>query len=293
MITDESFLINAMSFLNAEEKRRLKTEGFLYDEILALSAGDLRTMFPRINPRSDLWPSEIRRRSEFALKNWEAFPCSVVEYGEAAYPIQLSRIGDPPFLLYYRGFLPHELRLLVAVVGTRMPSERGRKAAWRLGLECAHLGIGLVSGLASGIDGAAQAGCVEQRGYTIAVIATGVDSIHPRIHTGLAARLLDAGGCIVSEYGPGIEARRFHFPERNRIISGLSRATIVVEAPERSGALITARYALEQDRDVWVHAEGQAGERGRGCAILAEQGAGVLRHMEEIASDDSCIDTRF
>jgi DNA processing protein len=142
--------------------------------------------------------------------------------------------------------------------------------------------VGLVSGLAFGIDAAAHAGAVQLDGYSVAVLAGGIDLVQPRSNARLAARMVDAGGTLLGEFGPGTVAKKWHFPVRNRIISGLCPALVVVEAPEKSGALITARYALDQGRDVYVHAAGCQGPRGTGTKILAEAGAVVIRGIDAV-----------
>jgi len=160
-------------------------------------------------------------------------------HGSPSYPPLLHELSDPPLLLYYRGVLP-DRKPMVAVVGTRNPSGSGRTQAYRLGFELGTAGIPVVSGLARGIDSMAHRGNLEGKGKTVAVLGNGLDSVYPVSNRGLALRVLDTGGCLVSEYPPGVPPYKWHFPARNRIIAVLGRATIVVEAPEHSGALITA-----------------------------------------------------
>ena len=163
----------------------------------------------------------------------------------------------------------------VAVVGTRGPDERSKRAAYGLGRDLAGAGAVVVSGLAWGIDGQAHRGAVET-GVTVAVLGHGIDGVSPVGHQGLARRILAAGGAMVSEYGPGEPAFGYRFVERNRIISGLARTVVVVQAPVRSGALATADFGLDQGRDVVVHAEGLEGDRGAGTRNLARQGAPII-----------------
>lgn len=168
------------------------------------------------------------------------------------FPAGLKTIHQPPKQLYFQGSL--EIGPAVAVVGTRKMSPYGRECVARLVPELVRLGQTIVSGLAFGIDAAAHQAALDSGGKTIAVIGTGVDddSIYPRAHLGLARRIIKEGGCVVSEYPPGTGAFKHHFPERNRLIAGLSRAVLVIEAPEKSGAMITARLALESGLDVWA-----------------------------------------
>jgi DNA processing protein len=206
-------------------------------------------------------------------------------YGERDYPAALRELYSPPFLLYLRGSLPAEQGEQVAVVGTRNPTEEGRAAAFALAAELVLAGAAVVSGLAYGIDGASHWGAVRYGGCTLAVLAHGVDAVYPGGHKELAAEILKSGGGLLSEYPPGTEPRRYRFPERNRLISGLCRGTVIVQAPQKSGALITADYALEQGRDVWVHRAGLDGPRGAGTARLHEEGAPAAGHAEDILTE--------
>ena len=198
------------------------------------------------------------------------------------FPQLLREIYDPPVVLYYRGILPAPQETWVGIVGTRHPTGAGRGAAFALGFELAGLGIGTVSGLARGIDAEAHRGSLAEGGRTAAVLGNGIDRIFPESSAPIGRRILESGGCILSEYPPGEPPRPYHFPGRNRIISGLSRTVAVIQAPEGSGALITADYALEQGRELVVHAEGLEGPAGAGTRRLSEQGAGAVRSAAEI-----------
>ena len=171
---------------------------------------------------------------------------------DAAYPPLLASIPDPPAVLWLRGDAdPAALRApAVAVVGARACSSYGRAVARLLGRELARAGVVVVSGLARGVDGEAHRGALEAEGRTVAVLGCGVDRDYPAAHQELASRIVTAGGLIVSEYEAGVEPAPWRFPARNRIIAGLCAATVVVEARERSGALITADFALEDGREV-------------------------------------------
>ena len=170
---------------------------------------------------------------------------------DATYPGLLAAIHDPPPALFVRGRGSDELlsQPAIAVVGARACSAYGRSVARSLGRELAAAGLVVVSGMARGIDGEAHRGALEAAGSTLAVLGCGIDRDYPAAHAELARRICERG-LIVSEYEPGIEPAPWRFPARNRIIAGLCEATIVVEARERSGALITADFALEEGRDV-------------------------------------------
>lgn len=176
----------------------------------------------------------------------------ILTFAEDAYPKRLKNIYDPPLVLYYKGTLPDFDALpVIGVVGTRKPSAYGESAARRLGKEISACGGLVVSGMAAGIDAAAMNGALLAGCGPVGVLGCGVDVLYPRSNKALFASTQQYG-CILSEYEPGSEPMAWHFPRRNRIISGLSCGVLVVEAPEKSGSLITARCALEQGRDVYV-----------------------------------------
>lgn len=200
-------------------------------------------------------------------------------YGSGRYPPLLTAIHDPPFLLYYRGHHPELLSSAdhLSVVGTRRPSGAGRRAAFEVGFRAARRGATVVSGLARGVDAEAHRGCLAAGGRTVAVLGTGVDTIYPRSSESLARALIADGGVLLSEYRLGTQPRRYHFPSRNRIISGLATTLVVIQAPAGSGALITVDHALDQGRDVLVHPAGLGDAVcSAGSAALAADGAPIL-----------------
>ena len=176
---------------------------------------------------------------------------SILTLQDAAYPSRLLTIDDPPVVLYYRGTLPNLNTPSVAVVGTRRASVYGLTQARRMGYGLARCGCAVVSGGARGIDTEALKGAMTGGGPAVAVLGCGVDVVYPKENRNLF-RDVEQNGCLVSEYPPGTEPYAGHFPVRNRIISALSLGVLVVEAPEKSGALITANRALDQGRDVFV-----------------------------------------
>ena len=198
------------------------------------------------------------------------------------YPPLLREIYDPPFGIFYRGGLPDASKPLVSVVGTRHPSGDGIAAAYSLSEDLGKKDVPVVSGLAIGIDAAAHKGNIAGGGLSVAVLACGVDILYPRANATLAGKLLEAGGCILSEYPPGAEPLKYRFPRRNRIISGLSRSVIVVEAPEKSGALITADFALEQGRDLLVHGVSLNSKRNAGGRRLYDEGAQAVSSAADV-----------
>src|SRR5262245_44114549 len=217
-----------------------------------------------------------RRRRERAARAG----AEVLTWDDPAYPARLRTIADPPLALFVRGALG-ELEHAVAVVGARRAGDYGRRTARTLARELAQAGIVVVSGLATGIDGAAHLGALDAGGRTVAVMATGIDDVYPTWHRGLAEQIA-ANGALVTEFPAGTAALPRHFPQRNRIVSGLSMAVIVVEAAEGSGSLITARYALDQGREVFA-VPGPIGDgRHRGSHRLLQQGATLVTGTDDV-----------
>ena len=196
---------------------------------------------------------------------------------DADYPALLFAINDPPPLLYYRGNLRlHDPnRLTVGIVGTRRPSAYGKRWTQRLSGRLTANGAMIISGLAAGIDTDAHTSCLREKGTTVAVVGTGVDIVYPKQNQRLYEQILETG-LVVSEYPDGTGPDRAHFPRRNRINAGLSRAVLVTEAPARSGALITARLANDYCREVYALPASLDNEQGEGCLRLIGQGAQII-----------------
>jgi DNA processing protein len=231
-----------------------------------------------------LWNiDEVRRQAERDRQLMEARNIQIVSISEEQYPPLLREIYDPPAVLFYRGDFTGAFcaKKMLAVVGTRKPSSEALELCYCITLELGQAGISVVSGMALGIDAMAHRGNCDGGGATIAVLGSAADMIYPSANRQLAQRILERGGVLLSEYPPGTPPQRWHFPERNRIISGLCSATLVVEAPRKSGALITADFALEHDRDLWV-AAGVEGPLGDGCLALADDGAKIVHSAEDV-----------
>jgi DNA processing protein len=197
--------------------------------------------------------SENMPDAEIEWENLEQREIQLIFLDEPEYPELLRQIPDAPLALYLRGELPTATAApTLTIVGTRRATPDGKTIAHNFARELAAASFTIVSGLAFGIDAAAHEGCLETGGTTVAVLARGVDKFYPREHENLGWRILENGGAIISEYPPGEPPYPDRFIERNRIISGLSRGTLVIECPERSGSLATANLAVEQNRDVFV-----------------------------------------
>lgn len=201
----------------------------------------------------------------------------IVTWNDWNYPALLRAIADPPVLLYYKGKLPDwENRALIGVVGTRKASAYGLHSAKHIAGQLARCGGAVVTGMALGVDAMAAAGALDYGGTVVGVLGCGVDRIYPASNRELFYRLCNNGGCLLSEYAPGTPPNHWHFPQRNRIISGIAAGVLVVEAPEKSGALITARCALEQGRDVFA-VPGNLGVAGcAGSNSLLRDGAAFV-----------------
>ena len=198
------------------------------------------------------------------------------------YPDQLKQIVGAPRLLYLRGNIENLHLPQIAVVGSRRMTRGGADNARAWSQYLAAGGFAITSGLAHGVDGAAHLGALDAQGKTIAVMATGIDAIYPRAHLKLAEQIIDQAGTLITEFEPTTKPLATNFPSRNRIISGLSLGVLVVEAALRSGSLITARYALEQDREVFAIPSSIHNPQSRGCHHLIKQGAHLVEKAEEI-----------
>jgi DNA processing protein len=213
----------------------------------------------------------------------EAAGIGVLAWNDPRFPAALLAIPDMPPVLWYRGAIDALRAPAVAVVGSRAASAVALETAVRLGADLAALGITVVSGLARGVDSAAHRGALGA-GRTIAVLGSGVDRIYPREHTALAGEIARAG-LVLSEYPPGTPPLAFQFPMRNRLISGLSRAVVVIEANERSGSLITAACALEQGREVMAVPGNVLSGRNRGAHALIRDGAKIVECADDIVEE--------
>ena len=201
--------------------------------------------------------------------------------GEAAWPVQLRAIPDPPEVLYVLGEPAILAAPAIAIVGSRAPTPAGRETAYEFARRLAAAGLVVTSGLAAGVDAAAHRGAIAAGGRTVAVCATGLDRIYPA-HNATLATEIAACGALVSEFPPGTPPLPGHFPRRNRLISGLSLGVLVVEARHRSGSLITARLAAEQGREVFALPGSIHSPLARGCHRLIRDGARLVETPEEV-----------
>lgn len=209
----------------------------------------------------------------------------MIKWTDADYPANLRQIADPPPFLFVRGTASLTDPNCIAIVGARAASDIGRRMAQRLGLELAAKGFTVVSGLARGIDGEAHQGALDAHGTTIAVLGCGVDVIYPPEHRKLAEAIIAGGGALISELPIGSQPLAENFPTRNRILSGLCLGVVIVEAAEKSGSLITARMALEQDRQVFAVPGSPLTGKTRGSNRLLKEGAKLVECVEDVIEE--------
>jgi DNA processing protein len=209
----------------------------------------------------------------------------LVKWSDADYPPNLRQIADPPPFLFVRGTASLTDSNCIAIVGARAASDIGRRMAQRLGLELAAKGFTVVSGLARGIDGEAHQGALDAHGKTLAVLGCGVDVIYPGEHRKLAEAIIEGGGALISELPIGMQPLAENFPTRNRILSGLCLGVVIVEAAEKSGSLITARMALEQDRQVFAVPGSPLSGKTRGSNRLLKEGAKLVECVEDVVEE--------
>ncbi len=227
-------------------------------------------------------PVTLRRN---IAKEWERMERSgarLILREDADFPESLREIPHPPFGLYVKGVLPRREIISIAIVGTRKATMHGKAFAEKFSVALAAKALCIVSGLALGIDAAAHKGALRANGTTVGVLACGLDRVYPSEHVGLAKEMLGRRGALMSEYPVGSVTLPYRFLERNRIVSGLSKGIVVIEAPEQSGALATARFALDQNRDVFV-VPGRADDPVyAGAHELIKSGAALVTSPEDV-----------
>jgi DNA processing protein len=277
----------AIFSLPAMGQRRLKVLFDYYQSFeYAWQQSDFWAQIPEYSlghgepPEKNCTESQVERLFEEFLKS----EARVITFYDHEYPSWLKNIYDPPFVLFYRGKFPKEEDICVGMVGSRKATAYGRLMAETLAQGLAEKGVWVVSGMARGIDTFSHQGCLKAGGRTIAVLGSGIDVIYPRENRGLYEKIITSG-LVVSEFPLGTPPLPQNFPARNRIISGLSRGVIVVEAAEKSGSLITVDFALEQGRDVFALPGPVTSPLSRGTHKLIRQGAKLVETADDILEE--------
>lgn len=205
-----------------------------------------------------------------------------IDFWDEKFPKSLREIADPPVVIYYRGRLPKKNEVWVAVIGSRKVSSEGERWVKKIVPELVKEGVGIISGLAIGVDGLVHEECLRVGGRTVAVLPVGLERVYPLRHRGLVERILKQGGGVVSEYPVGSELRRSNFLERNRLVSGLSRGVVVIEAARRSGSISTPNFAIDQGKEVWCVKKKRGEVNSEGLLDLVADGARVIESGDEI-----------
>ncbi len=237
-----------------------------------------RQAFTRSGPKSASPSPETQR----LLKDCASAGLGILTIKDEPFPARLAAIPDPPLVLIVAGNLHALSNESLAIVGGRQATGAGRRFASRIAQEISDAGLTIVSGLALGIDTAAHEGALKGASPTIAVLGSGHRRVYPETNKGLARRICEQGGAVISEYPPHWGPKRHNFPERNRIVSGLALGVLVIEARERSGSLITASYALEQGREVMAVPGPVESRLSRGAHALLREGAGLVESAEDV-----------
>lgn len=266
---------------------------------LVEQAGSYTTLFTEPPETLELQFQEVvsRLQDEYHQQRWsdqvdltmeivEQVGAQIIPITSSDYPQQLKQISSAPPLLYCLGKTDNLHLPQIAIVGSRRMTRGGENNALQWSRFLANSGFTITSGLALGVDGCAHRGALEAaNGSTIAVMATGIESIYPQRHSQLAAQIIDSGGTLLTEFHPNEKPLPTNFPRRNRIISGLSLGVLVVEAAVKSGSLITARYALEQNREVFAIPGSIHNAQSRGCHLLIKEGAHLVESGDDIVSE--------
>ena len=253
--------------------------------ILGASAAEWRTVqgLARLD-RREMEAKKLLEKADQEIEKAFRQETDILTFFDERYPAFLKEIHDPPILLFVKGKLPSSQKLNIAIVGSRLASSYGLKMAESIAHDLAAAGLVVVSGLAQGIDTAAHRGALKAKGLTLAVLGGGISRLYPAENKKMAAEIVQAGA-LISEYPMDMEPKPGYFPMRNRIISGLSRAVLVAEAREKSGALITVDQALEQGREVYALPGPADSAKSEGSNRLLKQGAHFVTGAEDILQD--------
>lgn len=289
--TAQWLFLTCLPGLGRTRRRELLTEFPDLPQMLSMNAATLRAVGMTADAMAAIqaWQKQddahpAIREVRTILHDCQKHAVGILTWEDTHYPEQLRHIHDAPLVLFTRGDTELLARDQIGIIGSRKATPAGLDHARRFAAELSARDLMVTSGLALGVDGAAHAGALDAGYPTVAVIGCGLDRVYPHQHRRLGERVV-ADGLMISEYPPGTPARAAHFPQRNRIISGLSRGVLVVEAGLRSGSLITARMALEQGREVFAIPGSVHSPVARGCHHLIKQGARLVETVEDILEE--------
>lgn len=282
-IAERWFLFSTLPRFGPIKQAKLLAKVNSIDDIFA---NDTRTKLDEfLTTEQKIHLKDIKSEKLQHFKAWLDKPNHhVISIQDANYPALLKETPDPPLVLYAIGNTELLKSVQIAVVGSRNPSTSGRRLAQDFAAGLSQFGFSITSGLALGIDAAAHTGCLKAQGITIAVLGHGLDSIYPARHKRLAQEISETG-LLLSEYPPGVKPLKHHFPQRNRLISGMSVGVLVVEAARQSGSLITARLAMEQGREVFAIPGAINNPLTKGGHSLIKQGAKLVEDVNDIIED--------
>ena len=256
------------------------------ENVFHAKRSELESLRLRAESVESILKKEFHDKAEEELNNVKKSGGDVLILDDGVYPYLLREIADPPITLYVRGDWRQCFEQpCIGVVGSRKCSTYGENASEMLSRDLAANGVCVVSGLARGIDTAAHRGAIDGKGRTIAVLGTGIDGVYPKENSKLVEQILASGGAIVSQFPLGTPPLRENFPYRNRIISGLSLGILIIEASERSGSLITARLAMEQNREVLAVPGNITSKNSFGTNYLIKEGAKLVQHWQDVVSE--------
>lgn len=256
-----------------------------FERLMALKTSE--ALYLGFNENQAVLLSALNRTRNDAVFSWLSNDSKnyLLPLNHRDYPDRLRQVSSPPLVLFVKGNVNTLVSPQVSLVGSRNPSESGKHNAFEFAKELSGLGFTITSGLAIGIDSFAHKGALANKGKTIAVLGSGVERIYPRRNSALVDKLLELDGCLVSEFFPETEPKAQHFPRRNRLISGLSLGTLVVEAAVKSGSLITAYSALQQNREVFAIPGNIRNPLASGCHHLIKQGAKLTEQVADIVEE--------
>lgn len=287
-VTDEeAFLIlNGLPAIGPVQARRGIEVAGSPQALLAETGSSLRKIEGLKRPAAEAlshWKEHFDLEAE--LEKARSQDVQILHWNHPAYPSRLKEIYDPPLVLYCRGDVEALARTGIGVVGSRRTTYYGLETAKKLSYQMAYAGLCIFSGLARGIDTAAHQGALAAKGRTVAVLGSSLDHLYPAENKEVARKMVETGGAVVSEFPFGTPPDRQTFPMRNRIVSGMSAGILVVEAGEKSGALITSRMALEQGRTVFAVPGRITSPEAKGCHQLIKEGARLVEEVEDILSE--------